>query len=126
MNKYIIQIPKVIQNKILSYLYFSDKVANQMKIVNKIIINYDYYLMKELREVFIHRILTLYFRLTKFIKLNPHIYSKINKCTNPVLKSIYPSSIFELDTLKHVEKVFAYMNIVEKQKAYNYIMFYSC
>ena len=123
MNESIIQLPNVIQNKILSYLYFSDEVGKQMKIVNKIIINYDYYLIKELREVFIHRILTLYFRMSKFIKLNPHIYSKINKYTNPILKSIYPDSKFDLDTLKHVEKIFSYMNIIEKQKAYNYIMF---
>jgi len=124
MNEYIIQLPKVIQNKILSYLYFSDVVGKQMRIVNKIITHYDYYLIKELREVFIHRVLTLYFRLTKFIKSNPHIYSKINKYTNPILKSIFPDSKFDLDTLKHIEKVMAYMNIIEKQKAYNYIMFY--
>ena len=124
MNHRIIHLPKVIQDKIISYLYFSDEVANQIKIVNKIITHYDYYLIKELREVFIHRILTLYFRLSKFINLHPHINDKINQYMNPFLKSIYPDYRFELQILEHIENVIKDMNILEKQKAYNYIMFY--
>ena len=124
MNNHIIHLPKTIQDKIISYLYFSDEVANQIKIVNKIITHYDYYLIKELREVFIHRIITLYFRLSKFINLHPHINDKINQYMNPFLKSIYPDYRFELQTLEHIENVIKHMNIVEKQKMYNYIMFY--
>ena len=53
-----------------------------------------------------------------------HINDKINQYMNPFLKSIYPDYRFELQTLEHIENVIKHMNIVEKQKAYNYIMFY--
>ena len=125
MNEFIIQLPEVIKNKITSYLYFSDEVSNKIKIVNHIIQYYDSYLFAEFRKIFVHQILILYFRLTKFIKLNPSIYHKINHYMNPYLNSIYPdpNPKFDLQTLTHIEKVIKHMNIVQKQRAYNYIMF---
>ena len=123
MDEFIIQLPEVIKNKITSYLYFSDEVSNKIKIVNHMIQYYDSYLFAEFRKIFIHRILILYFRLTKFIKLNPSIYHKINHYMNPYLKIIYPDPKFDLQTLIHIEKIIKHMNIVQKQRAYNYIMF---
>ena len=43
---------------------------------------------------------------------------------NPYLNSIYPHPKFDLQTLTHIEKVIKHMNIVQKQRAYNYIMFH--
>tara|TARA_B100000900_G_scaffold340817_1_gene303728 strand:+ start:358 stop:744 length:387 start_codon:yes stop_codon:yes gene_type:complete len=126
MDEFIIQLPEVIKNKITSYLYFSDEVSNKIKIVNNMICYYDNYIFAEFKKVFVYRILTLYFRLTKFIKLNPSIYHKINHYMNPYLNSIYPdpNPKFDLQTLTHIEKVIKHMNIVQKQRAYNYIMFH--
>ena len=122
MDKHIIYLPQCIKEKILSYIYFTKEVGEKMIVINKMILYYDHYLFQEIRKVFLNRVLILYYRITTFIKNNLILMKKINNKMSPFLKSVYPDSKFDNQTFEHVRKLFHCMNIIEKQKAYTFIM----
>lgn len=108
---YVKHLPEVVKQVIQSYLYFSDPVSRQMRIVNYTILHYDKFLWDEISAIFHNRMFTLYFRITLFLENNLHQYNKkFLPITDDAIK-------------KYVQNLFLHFNVIEKQKAYNYIMF---
>lgn len=104
-------LPNEIQMKIQGYLYFSDKVATQMIIINGIIKNYDMYLWREIERIFRLRLLDLYIRLNCFVLKNDNILEKVR----PFIHTNY--------TLKeYIQTIIKHVNIIEKQNIYKFIM----
>lgn len=109
--KKVSELPHNIQMHIQSYLYFSKEVAEQMRVVNYIIKNYDDLLWKEIKRIFHHDMNKLYTRFMQYMYTNETFF----------FTSYYCNSI---DSEEQVMCIIQHMNIIEKQKAYNYIMFH--
>lgn len=109
-------LPKDIQMKIQNYLYFSDEVATQMVIINGIIKNYDMYLWREIERIFRLKMLDLYIRLNYFIFKNNKILEKVR----PYIHDNY--AVHKLHLKEYIKNIIKHVNIIEKQKIYNFIM----
>ena len=112
-------LPNDIQDKIQSYLYFSDNVAINVQVINKIILNYTSYLLKEFSHIFYNRVYTLYFRIYKFLNQNQN--KKIKEGIEKNMILILNGDESNYDILIHVEKILNNMNIVQCQKLYNQV-----
>ncbi len=109
-------LPKEIQMKIQGFLYFSDKVATKMIIINGIIKNYDMYLWREMERIFRLRMLDLYIRLNCFVLKNDNILEKVR----PFIHDNY--TVHKIYLKEYIQTIIKNVNIIEKQKIYKFIM----
>ena len=116
-------LPNEVQRKIQSYLYFSYETSKSIQIVNYIIKNYSSILMKEFTSVFFDRYSTLYYRLIQFLMINPDIKTHVERSINPYIYEFLYQPFQDDVVLKQVKNIIQKMSMIQKQKAYNYIMF---
>ena len=120
--KFIQELPEDIKIKISSYLYYSSDKAKHIKIVNGIVKNYSYYLLREMKILYNQDIKLLLLRLVLFIYTNPNISYKQEMYNKYILNN------FNYENKKNmiylIEKLMNTMNIIEKQKAYKFIVSY--
>ena len=111
IQKHIYKLPHHLQMHIQSYLYFSKDVADQMKIVNHIIKNYDILLWREFKRIFHKNMTTLYSKFITYIFITDSIFHKVVEIK------------FYNNICEYMFRVLKQLNIIEKQKLYNSIMF---
>ena len=116
-------LPNEVQRKIQSYLYFSYETSKSIQIVNYIIKNYSSILMKEFTSVFFDRYSTLYYRLIQFLMINQDIKTHVERSINPYMYEFLYQPFQDDVVLKQVKNIIQKMSMIQKQKAYNYIMF---
>ena len=115
--KNLSKLPDDIKDKILNYLYFSNKKTKKIKSVNSFITNFDMHIWNTLYQTFKNRPETLNYRVLKFIcyKLNRTQIDLLEKKCNlnfDTTKSIY-------DNYRIIQN----MDFLSVKKMYNYIMF---
>lgn len=117
MEKYLIELPEDIKNKIQSYLYFSDEISKDIKLINFVITNHNNSIFIYLLLHFTQRYNILNKRIFKFFIMEEHnnIYEKINKKIN--------INFEDYNNLNQTEDIIKSLSYYELNKLYNHIMF---
>ena len=122
MINFVIDLPEEIKIKISSYLYFSNENAKYMRIVNGIVNNYSFYLLREMKILYENNIDTLLLRLLLFIYTSPNIIFKQQNYNSQFYDEYYQENINS--KLLFIASLMNNMNIIENQKAYKFVTSY--
>lgn len=122
MINFVIDLPEEIKIKISSYLYFSNENAKYMTIVNGIVNNYSFYLLREMKILYENNIDVLLLRLLLFIYTSPNIIFKQQKYNSQFYNEYYHENISS--KLLFIESLMNNMNVIENQKAYKFVTSY--
>ena len=115
-NNLLLNFPKEIKYKILSYLYFSDYKANYIQLVHYYLMNYKENIISKLRKVY--QIDFIYYSILKYFLYDTNSIKKYNINYEP-LHYHYSSKIKK----KEIYRIFNKIRIVDALRIYKFIMF---